>query len=380
MLLFMPERIYEYFKDDEVLNQKLDIVRKKLMNEEHNYDLKDLLYMNQELFKDVNQYVLKHTPAELKQEIEICVMNHKGEADVYMKNFSDYDVETQIFLLYIYNNGDMKPTEELYQRYLQIVDLYEKSDSTNFSPFIHTIYYFTKLFLTFLTQENMDDMNKNGFISYHLINDYFIFEDKLFNTILNKCKTEQFFHILYHKRIQMMFMFLLFIGQFGENFEKIEENVVRIVYNNRFKYDNFNYLKLCINHIFFQVYFDNGNFSKAKKYLMYNIEIINYGFNHKYEMVKALNHFNKIFTKEFCNYLYCFHKMIHLFIPNLQKYFHIIDNPNATDFEKRLLFGKITDEERQLGIETIPSEWMSFDWCQHNKETFAFFNNIVDNL
>lgn len=380
MLLFMPEKIYEYYKDDDILNQKLDDVRKKLMNEEHNYDLKDLLYMCPELFKDVEQYLLQTVPSEYKQEMEICLYNHKGAANKYMDNFSDFDDETKIFLLYIYNNGEMKPSEEVYNRYKKIIDIYENNNSEKFSPFIHTIYYFVTLFVYFMDETKIKINSDTQKISYQDIEEYFIMEKKLFERMLSKNSSDQYFHILYHKRIQMMFMFLLFIGQFGENFEQIEERIVKIVYNNRFKYDNFNYLKLCINHIFFQVYFDNGNFSKAKKYLMYNIEIINYGFNHKYEMVKALNHFNKIFTKEFCNYLYCFYKMIHLFIPNLQKYFHIIDNPNATDFEKRLLFGKITDEERQLGIETIPSEWMSFEWCRHNKETFEYFNNVIDNL
>ena len=42
MLLFMPERIYEYFKNDEILNEKLEKVRLLLLNPEHHYDLKDL--------------------------------------------------------------------------------------------------------------------------------------------------------------------------------------------------------------------------------------------------------------------------------------------------------------------------------------------------
>ena len=78
MLLFMPERIYEYFKNDEILNEKLKKVRLLLLNPEHHYDLKDLLKMNNEMFTDVHQYLLEKVPEDLKEEMKICSDNHKG--------------------------------------------------------------------------------------------------------------------------------------------------------------------------------------------------------------------------------------------------------------------------------------------------------------
>ena len=380
MLLFMPERIYEYFKNDEILNEKLEKVRLLLLNPEHHYDLKDLLKMNNEMFTDVHQYLLEKVPEDLKEEMKICSDNHKGGSDKYMINFDNYDDETKIFLLYIYNNGDMSPNDALYDRYNKIEQIYEKNEMQNFSPFIHTIYYFVKLFLHWVNNENIKYVNENGFFPYENIKKFLSFEEDLYNKILLKCNTEQLFHILFHKRIQMMFMFMLFIGQFSDNFDKVVDDIVRRVYNNRFKYDNFNYLKIAINHIFFQTYFDKGNFIKAKKYLMYNISIINYGFSHKFEMVKALNHFNKIFNREFCNYLFFLYTMIRVYIPKLQKEFNILNCPDATEFEKRLLFGKFNDDEKNLGIDTNPNEWLSFKWCQNNKVSFDYFNQIVDKI
>lgn len=206
------------------------------------------------------------------------------------------------------------------------------------------------------------------------------YEDTLFSKMKNKVNSEQYFNILFHKRIQMMYLFMLFIGQFSENFDDVVELIVRKIYDNRFKYDNFNYLKLAINHIFFQTYFDKGDFIKAKKYLMYNISMINYGFAHKFEMVKALNHFNKIFSKEFCNYLFFLYTMIRVYIPNLQKEFKILNSENATEFEKRLLFGKLQDDEKMFGLDLNPNEWLSFKWCQLNKSSFDYFNKNVDIL
>ena len=62
----------------------------------------------------------------------------------------------------------------------------------------------------------------------------------------------------------MMFMFMLFIGQFSDNFDKVVDDIVRRVYNNRFKYDNFNYLKIAINHIFFKHILIKGILLKLK--------------------------------------------------------------------------------------------------------------------
>lgn len=380
MLVFLPERIYKQFENDEVLNKKVKDTFNKIINEENHYDLKSMLSLSEDTFKEIDEYLLNNVTDDLKNELQICLDGYNNKSDKFMQYLDTYDEETKIFLLYTYNNGDMSPSEELYNRYKLIEKIYEENDSEKFSPFIHTIYYFVKLFLNWLNDENIKFINEKGFFSYQSTQNFLKYENQLYQTIMAKCQTEQFFNILFHKRIQMMFMFMLFIGQFSENFDKVVEDIVRRVYNNRFKYDNFNYLKIAINHIFFQTYFDKGDFIKAKKYLMYNISIINYGFSHKFEMIKALNHFNKIFNREFCNYLFFLYTMIRVYIPKLQKEFNILNCPDATEFEKRLLFGKFNDDEKNLGIDTNPNEWLSFKWCQNNKVSFDYFNQIVDKI
>lgn len=380
MIIFLPEKIYEEFKDDETLKNLFQKVSETYYNRENNYDLKKFLQLDEKDFKEVNEYLLKNVSKKYKQELEICLNAYGNNANKYLETLEKYDVETQIYLYYVYNDGDMAPTEELFKHYNEIVRLYESNDTSKFSPFIHTIYYFVKLYLHWINEDILKYVNKNGFFEFEKIKELLTFEENLFNQILTKCDTEQFFHILYHKRIQMMYMFMLFIGRYCDNFDKVVEAIIRIAYNNRFKYDNFNYLKLAINHIIFQTYFDKMNFAKAKQYLFRNISIINYGFEHKHEMVKALNHFNKVFTKEFCNFLYYLYTMVRIYLPNAVKEFKILEAPLATEFEKRLLFGKLNKDEKTLGIELNPNDWLSFKWCQQNKTAFDFFNKSLDKL
>lgn len=379
MIIFMPERVYEYFKNDDFLNEKIKEISNKVYNESQHYDLKNFLSIDEHIFDEVNQYMLNNVSDELRDELNICLNGYNQKANLFAKNIEKYDVETQIYLMYMLNDGDMSPSEDLFNRYKRINELYEQND-LNFSAFIHTIYYFTNLYLQWVDSDNLKKINENGFFSYQEVKKMLSYEDTLFSKMKNKVNSEQYFNILFHKRIQMMYLFMLFIGQFSENFDDVVELIIRKIYDNRFKYDNFNYLKLAINHIFFQTYFDKGDFTKAKKYLMYNISMINYGFAHKFEMVKALNHFNKIFSKEFCNYLFFLYTMIRVYIPSLQKEFNILNSENATEFEKRLLFGKLQDDEKMFGLDLNPNEWLSFKWCQLNKSSFDYFNKNVDIL
>lgn len=43
MIIFMPERVYEYFKNDDFLNEKIKEISNKVYNESQHYDLKNFL-------------------------------------------------------------------------------------------------------------------------------------------------------------------------------------------------------------------------------------------------------------------------------------------------------------------------------------------------
>lgn len=374
MLIFLPDRIYDYFKNDETYVSMVSELNKKVYDEEDHYNMKNFLIEYDE-YAEIAEYMRQHINSELKDELDITIDNRGSIVNKYLERYDEYDVETKIMLLYCLDGGIINMREEIIGRMNKIINLYENHPNEQFSNFIHIIYYFARLYVGLI------NLMKHGLNNIPMsdITKLIIEEEKVFQTLIEKIDSEQFYNILCHKRIQVAAFFMKMVGQFND-YKEIARIIINIFNNNEFKYSKFNYSSLLFYNLLFMRAFDDEDYSYAKSNLDKMIEMVNYGFSHKQEMVKSLNHFNKCFTVNYCNFLFYFVNMIRQYLPNKMKDLTIFDSEDMTEFERNLVDETLTKEEISLGINYNNIEDFSLDWCRGNKISFNYFNNLIDNL
>ena len=374
MLIFLPDRIYDYFKNDEIYVNMVSNLNKKVYNEESHYDLKNFLIEFPE-YEEISEYMREHISPELKDELNITLDNRGDIVNKYFERYSEYDTETKIMLLYCMDGGIINMNPEIIGRMNKIIMLYENVKGNDFSAFIHVIYYFAKLYI------GLSKVLRNGPFGANIteIRELIFEEEQLFQLLIERVNTEQFYNILCHKRIQVASFFMKMVGQFSD-YKEISKIIMDKFNNENFKYNNFSYLTLLFYNLLFMVSFDKEDYAYAKTYLDKMIKMVNYGFEHKLEMVKSLNHFNKCFTLNYCNFLFYFVNMIRYYIPERLKSLTILNSSNITEFEKNLVDEKLTREEVSLGIDYKNFEDFSLEWCRGNKVSFEYFNKIIDTL
>jgi hypothetical protein len=371
MLVYLPERLYENIKLDDVYNELSAKYTKEIFNKtdfldvirQFDVDNDDL----QALFKHIREQL---TDPALQLEYDVVMSE---DVNSYQNRFDEMDVETKIYYLYAYDNGDMSWSEAAEKRNQLCIQLYEDNildKDYDCSLFIHTIYYLRKVYELVFKYTNRK-INLNEFEKFKAD------ETTIFNKMLSVSDNESFKHIMYSKREQMYDLYLEFVGQFCSDINGIYDKVWEIVNNEDFKYNYFSYYKLTFFLIFFQQFMDKADLDNAYKCLEKLMELITYAYTNRYEAARSLSHYNKAFLDDFLVLSMFVYNMVKSYMPNLFISWGIEDLLKPAEY--RLYNSLLTNDDKKI-VKTfnVNDRFFSYAWLPSNKEIFNVFNKGLD--
>lgn len=373
MLIYLPERLYENLKNDEKYHQlSKDYTEEFIHNNDFLNIIRQFTKVNPKLLS-LFEYIRESLPKNQKIEFDI-VMSHNLKE--FQDKFDEMDVETKIYYLYAYDDGDMSWNEDAEKRNKLCIKLYEDNILNNdyiCSYFIHTIYYLRIVYELIFKYTNRN-------ISLKEFKNFVKEENEIFNKMMAKSSNESFKHIMYSKREQMYGLYLEFIGQFIDD-EKIYQLLWEIVDNKEFKYNYFSYFKLSFFLIFFQKYADIGDITNAKKCLDKLLELISYAFEHKNDACDSLNHYNKAFIDDFLILSKFVYDMVSKYMPILDKKWCFLNNDNVKPAEYRFYKQIMTNDDKEIVKNfNVVDRFFSYSWINGKKEILSIIDKLyLDN-
>jgi len=362
MLLYLPERIYNnVLLNDEVYAKMAEEATEKVFVKDF---IKSMINYTDEnpIIIALKDYILERTPEEYKLELELCFSD---DLTKFEKLYKEMDGETKMFWLCEVNNGDMKPTKDFLERNVKFLRLYSQYvdfEPEEYSNFLHIMYYSKILYKRIIDDSSKKDVSKED------INDYIAFEEKTYRECFKKSKDIRYLNMLYSKREQMFVFYFYFVGSKCNDLKYAIEKISNIIYQGKFKYNNFTYFRLIFNFKCFQRYLDKGDCNNAKIHWIKMMNMINYAFENKIFTIKSLNHYNNSFLDEFLDitkYLY--------YIENnymTKKYLRI--DKFLTEKEKRYLNNKLSIEEQPIIEKHIVHDTAySYEWIRAKKSLLS---------
>lgn len=348
MLLYVPEKNYKKFENDEHYHSLNDRLYKKYIIESDLWQINKILDKNKpEDIKELEQYVLNNCTKTYKAELQICFDDN---LEHFLPNVDTYNDEIRIFLRYMYYS-DLVMTDDLVENFKKIVEIYESS-SYKFSPYIHAIYYFTKMILL------MPDV-----LQYKILPNIVIKQEtELFDEMMKKCDTESFKNIMYSKRLHFLSLYIMFISLNTRLLNKVLVYLKPILDNKDFKYNDFYFFKTIIYHTLFKYYLETGNLRLANTYIKQVLQSLQNAFNDKEKMKKSLLHYNKFMVGKFlffCKYMY---KMLEI-IPRHKKYFDFNELANISKDELDYVSGKLEPNDDM----EVSMSWFDFEYLDKFK-------------
>lgn len=362
MLLYLPERIYEYVKNDEYYHKWAEKYTEEIFYKNDFLNIIKEYNNDNPYLTNMANYILARIPKYYKLEYYIVI---DDDISSYEKYFNNMDVETKIYYLYAYNFGDMSWSEEAEERNQLCIKLYEDNildKQYNCSLFIHTIYYFRKVYelLFKYTKRKLVVKEFENFKKEEL---------ELFNKLIAISDNESFKHIMYSKREQMYILYLEFIGQFMKNKKEIFDKIWEEINNEKFKYNYFSYFKLSYYLMCFQQYMDESDINNAKNCLDKLIELITYAYNNKRDACDSLNHYNKDFIDDFLVLSKFIYDMVYTYMPNLSKKWDILHNCNIKPSEYRYYTSMLNNDDKEIVKNfNVNDRFFGYGWLPSNKE------------
>lgn len=356
MLLYLPERIYnKCFKNDSKYQEMLKSIYDKVF-------VNDFVQMvinyntDNDYLKQVSEYIRTNVCEEYKVEVEMCL---EDDLEPYKNKISGYDIETKLYWLCEYNDGEMLDTEDFNSRnrtFLNLYRMYVEPNPTEYSAFIHLMYYTKMLYNQMVVQPIKE-------VTIETINDYMEYEESLFNRMTAMIPDESFHQMLLSKREHMATLYYEFVGQFIDDISVIER-LEKLFDNEAYKYHSFSVFSLMFHNLCFQRLLDAHNVEEARKHWMKIASMINKAFEDKEFAIKSLNHYNNAFGEWFLNYLKYAFTIEASFFTN--HYIDIIEK--TTTLEKRFLINDLTkDEMKQIATYINNDYSYSIDWAQSKK-------------
>ena len=336
MLLYLPERIYnKCFKNDPKYKEMITDIYNKVFVQDFvqmviNYNT-DNGYLQR-----AADYVRSNVCEEYKIETDMCL---EDDLEPYKNKASTYDVETRMYWLCEYNDGEMLDTDDFHTRNKAFINLYKQyvvPHPMDYSAFIHLMYYTKILYNQMIVQTPLN-------INIKMIDDYISLEESLFNRLKEMIQDETFHQMLLSKREHMASLYYEFIGQFITDKEVITR-LEKLFDNEAFKYHSFSIFSLMFHNLCFQRLIDANDVDEARKHWIKIASMINKAFENKEFAIKSLNHYNNAFGEWFLNYLKYAYTIDSMFFTN--HYIDIIDK--TTPLEKRFLINDLTKDEASL--------------------------------
>lgn len=369
MLLYLPERLYEYIKFDDEYHQMATKYTENIFNNNNFLDIiKQYNSNNPDLIK-LQEYVRTKIPNNYLIQYDI-IMN--DDISKYENQYNNMDAETKMFYLYSYNDGDMSWNKKADENNYSCIDIYEKNfvNNKNCSLYIHAIYYFRKIYeLLFKYSKRKLEINEfNNFKKEEL---------DLFNKIISLSDNESFKHIMYSKREKMYILYLEFVGQFMKNKKEIFNKIWNEINNDKFKYNNFSYSKLAYYLICFQQYMDESNINDSKECLSKIIDMISYAYDNKKDACKSLIHYNEDFIDDFLALSKFIYTIVYNYMPNLKQKWDILHNSNLKPSEYRYYTSTLTNDDKEI-VKTfnVDDRFYSYKWILSNKELLKYIDYL----
>lgn len=369
MLLYLPERIYKQIENDEIYASMINEVTNKIFCNDYLETM--FLYENEnDDISKLQNYIRQHVSEEYQMELNLSFHDNLKDYEAY---FNDMDLETKLYWLCEVEAGDMTLTNDYNLRNMKFIRLYKNNvlpEKEKYSEFLHCMYY-SKL----IYEKIIEFTEKEK--TYTNVLEFFKYETKLFEEIINYSSLKAFKQMMFSKREQMYVLFYEFIGQFCSEYKEVNSFIRKCLINHDFKYNNFSYFKLMFNNLMFQQNIDKMDIKNAKQNIDMIIQMIDYAYNNKEEAMKSLNHYNNAFIDEFLNFSKFVYRMICTYMPRLCKKWNFIDNKNLTDLEKRFYENNLTNEEIKKYIKYMKKDNnYSIDWIESSKNVL----NRLDEL
>lgn len=372
MLLYLPERIYNVIKDDENYKIMAEKATKQIFGE-NDIDFLKIIYNyenSNEIIKELQNYIYKNTPEKYHLELKLSFSDDLSE---FEKDFDKMDMETKLYWLCEMEDGNMSLTKDFNSRNMKFLRLYRNNvlpEKEKYSEFLHCMYY-SKLIYEKIIEYTEKEKN------FHLVKDFFEYEAKIFNEIIEFSNLEAFKHMMYSKREQMFLLFYEFIGQFCLEYIETNDFIKKCLINKNFKYNSNNYFKLMFYSLCFQQLIDKFDLNNAKICLDNIMDIINYNFNNKSYAVSALNHYNNAFIDEFLNYTKFIYNIIKKYMPILHNKWKFTNNINLTDLELRYFENNLYDNEKNMYSKYIKNDnHYSNTWAEASKNVLGQLDKL----
>lgn len=369
MLLYLPERIYKQLENDEVYASMIDNITKKIFSNDYLKTMYSYENENEDIVK-LQNYIKNVVSDEYQMELNL---SFNDDLSIYEKDFDNMDIETKLYWLCEMQAGDMSLNKDFNLRNMKFLRLYKNyviPEKEKYSEFLHCMYYSKVLYEKII---EMTEKEK----TYNLVLEYFKYESKLFNEIINYSSLESFKQMMFSKREQMYVLFYEFIGQFCKEYKETNSFIRKCLINQDFKYNEFSYFKLMFNNLVFQQCIDKLDIKSAKQNLDTIIQMIDYAYNNKENACKSLNHYNNAFIDEFLNYSHFIYKIISIYMPKLYNKWNFSENKNLTDLERRFYNNLLTLEENKKYIKYLKKDNnYSISWAESSKNILSQLDEL----
>lgn len=372
MLTYLPERLYEYIKNDQTYHKLSDEYTDKYMFDNDFLQIIKHFKIRENDLNQLFEYIRDKLPKQEQLEYDILMSDNPN---IYQDRFDEMDTETKIYFLYTYDNGDMSWNLDAEKRNQLTIQLYEDEILDKPYPcslFIHTIYYLRKVYELILKYTNRKITIKEF---HNFVNE----EQSIFDKMFSISDNESYKHIMYSKREQMYTLYLEFVGQFIEDRTEFYNLLWNIVNNVDFKYNYFSYFKLTFFLIFYQEYVDSGDIINAKKCLDKLLEMITYAFQNRKDASKSLNHYNKAFIDDFLILSKFVYDMVIKYMPNVNKKWKLATLMNRS--EQRFYHNMLTNDDKEIVKDfNVVDRFFGYAWLINKREIFESIDQFyLDN-
>ena len=363
MLLYLPERLYKVLENDEKYASMVNEVTSDIFGSGDKIDFLKTMFRyenSDEEIKKLQDYIRSVSPKEYQLELEL---SFNDDLEKFENDFDNMDIESKLYWLCEVNGGDMSYNKEFNLRNNKFIRLYNNyvvHNPSQYSEFLHCMYYmkivYNKIFeMIEKNQKSIDD-----------INDFFEWEEKLFNDICKLSNLKSFKQIMYSKKIQMMCLLFEFIGQFCDDYKEVNKLFESKMTIDSFKYKDFNYFMFVFYVMCFQQSVDKNNLDSSYYYLNKVIELMNYCFVNKDYAIKSLNHYNNALIDEFLSISKFVYSMVAEYMPILNIRWNILNN--MTEVEQRYYNDELSLEEFNQYSKYIKKDKLySESWCKSVK-------------
>ena len=376
MLLYLPEKLYDVIRDDENYTKMANEITNEIFGYGGQIDFLQTLFKyenSNEKIQQLHDYIKDKLPQSYHQEMDLVF---EDDLEQFEDHYNDMDAETKMYWLCEVNDGDMSMSPEFLLRNKKFIRLYNNfvlNRQSEYSPFLHCMYYAKMIYNKIVAMIEIDDVSMNDVFEFNQ------YENKIFNEVFNYANTESFQHMMYSKREQMYVLFYTLVGQFCYD-ERTMKFIGACINNRKFKYNDYTYFKLNYYTICFQRCVDTMDFYNAKYFLDNIVWMIRRMFENKEMTMRALNHYNNAFIKEFLSNTKFLYQLIKNRLPNLYKKsgFESLD---LTDLEKRYYNDKLSYNETEKFTPYLSHDNVySKTWVNSKENALAVIDNFyLDN-